>query len=485
MALSARYSMRRAAGVLAVLVVIAFSAGYWAGGLLEGGQRIQEDEPPLSPTVAPPGPLSALSVPRGARGGAPALGAEHPKVVIFWLDDLSTPDTAGVLPTLARLIQEHPETVQLVWHSGPPRAPDEHRRAALAARAAYQQGRFWEFLELLHSAAEATDEEILVRYAERLALDRAQFDADRADAATARRVAEELAVVAALEVAAAPTFFFNGRALVGVRPYEDFHALLAEAELYADQALAAGTALPALHDALATLQHPQGQRFVQLLVERRSPDRVVAPPPTGPSPSADDTVWYVPLAPDSPQLGAADPIVHLVVFADFACPFTQALVPTLQAALALFPEDLRLEWRNNPRESDGDGWLAAEAALVAHSVGRFWELAPVLLDNQGALARADIDRYAADMGLDLRVFGHALDARVYRERVAADRALAERLQIRATPQMYVNGRALAGARPLDEIRALVAEEMERAERLMARGAARRSVYMHLMRGAQR
>jgi hypothetical protein len=54
--------------------------------------------------------------------------------------------------------------------------------------------------------------------------------------------------------------------------------------------------------------------------------------------------------------------------------------------------------------------------------------------------------------------------------IRAGSALADRVDVRATPTVYVNGRKLTGARPYAELRALVDDERDKARKAIARGA---------------
>src|SRR5689334_23687503 len=54
---------------------------------------------------------------------------------------------------------------------------------------------------------------------------------------------------------------------------------------------------------------------------------------------------------------------------------------------------------------------AAEAALAAHEQGKFWEMHDKLFENQKALDRASIERYAEELKLNMSKFKAALDSR--------------------------------------------------------------------------
>jgi protein-disulfide isomerase len=102
------------------------------------------------------------------------------------------------------------------------------RLASAAAMAAQEQGKFWEYHDKLFEHQEALDRASLEKYARELglniekfkgALDSNKFEAQiAADAAEGRRVGAE----------GTPTFFINGRQLVGAQPLETFKSMIDE-----------------------------------------------------------------------------------------------------------------------------------------------------------------------------------------------------------------------------------------------------------------
>jgi protein-disulfide isomerase len=80
---------------------------------------------------------------------------------------------------------------------------------------AAEQGALWEMHALLFAHAPAFDRGSLRVYAAQLALDRATFETCFDSAAAAMRIEQDLADGRSYGVAATPTFFVNGRQVVG------------------------------------------------------------------------------------------------------------------------------------------------------------------------------------------------------------------------------------------------------------------------------
>jgi protein-disulfide isomerase len=92
--------------------------------------------------------------------------------------------------------------------------------------------------------------------------------------------------------------------------------------------------------------------------------------------------------------------------------------------------------------------LAARASIAAERQGRFWEYHDVLLAHRDALAREDLERYAAQVGLDRARFVRDLDDPSVEARIEADEKQAEQLGVKGTPTAFVNGQRIIGAQPL-------------------------------------
>jgi protein-disulfide isomerase len=130
---------------------------------------------------------------------------------------------------LGEVLAEFPNEVRLIYRDFPLDFHTGARPAAEAARCAAAMGRFWEYHDLLFVAQPDFSREQLVGYAARLGLDRTAFaaclDGRRFTAAIDADVAEGRA----RGVRGTPTFFVNGRRLVGAQPIAAFREVIREA----------------------------------------------------------------------------------------------------------------------------------------------------------------------------------------------------------------------------------------------------------------
>ena len=95
----------------------------------------------------------------------------------------------------------------------------------------------------------------------------------------------------------------------------------------------------------------------------------------------------------------------LVEYGDYECPYCGQAEPVVRKLLLSFGDDLRYVWRHLPlAEVHPHAQIAAEAAEAAGSQGAFWEMHDKLIIHQDELTPSDLDRYAAELGLDERRF---------------------------------------------------------------------------------
>jgi protein-disulfide isomerase len=119
-------------------------------------------------------------------------------------------------------MREHGGRVRIVFKDFPLDFHAGARPAAEAARCAGLAGRYWEYHDLLFVAQPDFAREDLVRYAGRLGLERDAFAACLSEGRFREAVEQDVSEGKALGVTGTPTFFINGRRLVGAHPVEVF-----------------------------------------------------------------------------------------------------------------------------------------------------------------------------------------------------------------------------------------------------------------------
>jgi protein-disulfide isomerase len=201
-----------------------------------------------------------------------------------------------------------------------------------------------------------------------------------------------------------------------------------------------------------------------------------------------NAVYRVPID-GSPVRGPEDALVTIVEVADFECPYCKKVEPTLRRVLADYGAKVRLVFKHYPVAGHANAVPAAmlaEQARILRGEAGFWSAHDRILELP-ELSRSALQGVGAGLGLAPAMVKDALDGKpALNDRLRADGGLVIPLGVNGTPFFFVNGRKLAGAQPYEAFKALVDEEVAKAERRVASGVAPRDVYARLVgEGASR
>jgi protein-disulfide isomerase len=148
----------------------------------------------------------------------------------------------------------------------------------------------------------------------------------------------------------------------------------------------------------------------------------------------------VPLEPTDHVQGSEHARVTLIEYGDFECPSCKVAASTPKLLLERFPNQLRFVFRHFPlEEAHPHALLAAQVSEAAAAQGKFWPMHDSLFQHQASLKEKDLQRYAADLGLDMVRYKAEMDDRIYLQKVREHIAGARRSHIRATPTFFING----------------------------------------------
>jgi protein-disulfide isomerase len=153
----------------------------------------------------------------------------------------------------------------------------------------------------------------------------------------------------------------------------------------------------------------------------------------------------------------------LLIFGDYECPYTRVAYRSVQF-LEADGVPFRFVFRHFPLvEIHPHALTAAEASEGAAAQERFWPMHDVLFRRQQALERADLERYADEIGLDAERFRLELEAHVHLDRVETDRSSALASGASGTPTILVDGLPYRGSYDRAELRRALSPHAEENE----------------------
>ncbi|MCB9568077.1 MAG: thioredoxin domain-containing protein [Myxococcales bacterium] len=189
---------------------------------------------------------------------------------------------------------------------------------------------------------------------------------------------------------------------------------------------------------------------------------------------------------DDNYKGAENPLVTIVEFSDYQCPYCARFTGMLDELLKdpAYKDDVRIVFKQFPLPMHKDADRGARASYAAGLQGKFWEMHDKLFANPKAMTDADVDKYAQEIGLDMAKFKADIDSDAAKNKVKADMDLGKNFGVRGTPSFFINGAWQRGApRAIDALKQIVDGEKKVASELIAAGSKREEVYARIMRAA--
>ncbi len=159
------------------------------------------------------------------------VGPDTAKLFIVEFTDLQCPACKIFHETMKELVATYPNQITWAIRHFPLDEYQGAEPAARAAQAAGNQGKFWEFVDMVFQNPDKTQEGDFVRYADILDMDLKQFRTDFNDPGLSAQVQKDISYGKSLGVNSTPTFFINGKQIVAGNP-ADLKSLI-EQELMA------------------------------------------------------------------------------------------------------------------------------------------------------------------------------------------------------------------------------------------------------------
>ncbi|HEX9620162.1 MAG TPA: thioredoxin domain-containing protein [Polyangiaceae bacterium] len=374
----------------------------------------------------------------------PVKGPKDALVTIVVWSEFQCPFCKRVEPTMTQLLNDYGKDVRLVWKDNPLPFHPRAKPAAVLALTAYKlkgDDAFWAAHGALFESQPKLEDEDLKAIAEKVGVPwatvQANLDADK----FGDKLEQSMDLAVDLQARGTPHFFVNGIRLAGAQPVEKFKEIIDAQLAKAKALLAKGT--------------PRAQVYAELMKEGKEPP----PPEKKDVPAPDDT---------SPFKGPKTAKVVIQEFSEFECPFCKRVSPTVDQVMQEYGGKVKLVWRHLPLPFHKHATLAAEAAQeVFEQKGNdaFWKYHDLLFEAQGtpdALERANLEKLAQQVGVDMAKFKQALDSHTHKAKIEKDSEVASKAGINGTPGFVVNGYFISGAQPFAQFKKIIGRALKEA-----------------------
>jgi protein-disulfide isomerase len=233
----ARSSIRVPWAALLIIFVffLGLGSGYllWGRGTAEAAAANAAQPQAQQPTTAEQTAQGELQVPENVtRYDVPVdddyiHGPQDAPITIVEFSDYECPYCQSWYQQVwLRLREEYADQVRLVYRDFPLPGHPNAIPAAEAANCAGEQGKYYEYHDLLFGGSLGLNPEAYLSYAKQAGLNQSDFETCIEERRYQAEVDADAQWAAELGVSSTPTFFINGIPLIGAQPYEVFKQVI-------------------------------------------------------------------------------------------------------------------------------------------------------------------------------------------------------------------------------------------------------------------
>jgi len=177
---------------------------------------------PTATLVTTAGPSFSFNL-----AGKTPRGSANAQITMIEFSDFQCPFCGRAKPTVDKLLSDYPGKIKLYYLHFPLESIHEFaKKAGEASECAGEQGKFWEYHDLLFANQNALDVASLKKYAKQLNLDSTKFDSCLDSGVKASVVSADFQQGVNVGVTGTPTFFLNGVRVCGAQPYAVFKQVI-------------------------------------------------------------------------------------------------------------------------------------------------------------------------------------------------------------------------------------------------------------------
>ncbi len=181
----------------------------------------------LEESISPEPVAAFVADPQAAIG--PAKGTKQAAITIVEFADFECSACQQAAPMIEELLAKHAGEINFVYRNYPLDTNQGMPVAALAAECAHQQNGFWPMHDGLYAHRGAITNDVVLDLATSLGLDQSLFAACLSSPETQAKIQADIDAGNRYGVRSTPTFFINGRLVVGAYPIEVFDTFVSDA----------------------------------------------------------------------------------------------------------------------------------------------------------------------------------------------------------------------------------------------------------------
>lgn len=163
----------------------------------------------------------------------------------------------------------------------------------------------------------------------------------------------------------------------------------------------------------------------------------------------------------SPLYGKKDAPISVVIFSDFQCPFCSRGAETVTQLKKKYGNKVKIAFKHYPLPMHKDAKPAAEMSMCVHEQNpdKFWTYHDTLFKNQDKLDKVSLEKFAKDVGVDVKKVNECITSKKYASFVQKDLEYGEKIGVKSTPTFFVNGQIVSGAVPIESFSEIIDEEL--------------------------
>lgn len=379
-------------------------------------------------------------------GKSPTMGPQDATVTVMVFSDLECPYCSEAHKSVKELAAAYPKDVRVVYKHFPLNFHPNAKPAALAAHAAYNQGKFFEFVDAAYAKQENLSEQTYLAIAKDLKLNIEQFKTDMNGESAKKALAEDMGLASALNLQGTPSIFLNGVMLPGAVPLAQMKPVIEQQKKIVQAFLDAGV--------------PKSEVYWRMVRAQYQP----LPEPEKEEPEI--MTAYIPVL-DSPSKGASvdEALVTIVVFSDFECPYCSSANPAIYDMIKKYPKQVRVVFKHFPLPFHKQADEAAALSIVAQRTGKFWEMHDLLFQKQEKLDNASLAEYAKQLKVPVADVAKLVKDQKIQGIISRDMSTGIKAGVNGTPTFFVNGSKQVGVMQSEGLAKLVDAEIKAATAL--------------------